>query len=50
MNRIGALANKLLERGALERGLLGSRGVLLNREANYPADAAACLINIGRGA
>ncbi|MEA2939793.1 MAG: hypothetical protein QOD09_322 [Bradyrhizobium sp.] len=49
MNRIGALANKLLERGALERGLWVLEECLrLNREANYPADAAACLINIGQ--
>jgi tetratricopeptide (TPR) repeat protein len=48
MNRIGALAGKLLEGGALEPGLWVLEECLrMNREANYPADVAACLINIG---
>jgi tetratricopeptide (TPR) repeat protein len=48
MNRIGALAGKLLEDGAIQSGLWVLEECLrMNREANYPADVAACLINIG---
>ena len=48
MNRIGALAEKQLERGAIDRALsvLEDCGAW-NWQDGYPLDAGACLINIG---
>ena len=48
MNRIGALANKQLEHGAIGRALHILRDCAeWNRQDGFPPDAAACLINIG---
>ena len=48
MNRIGAVANKQLEHGAVQRALLILRDCAQwNEQDGYPPDAAACLINIG---